>query len=347
MGRHIQADTTIGELIKSGRYGIYAKYFFTDMTPDHFDAPLSSYGFEKNDFETVLPYLEDLAASGKDYRHFIYDETTRLSEWDKEPVCLFEFPVKEKDVPYAIVIPGGGFNRQWGLIEGFCIAKKLHDHGIPAFVLFYRVKQEPVLGKALEDVHTAISYVEAHAEALGVKKGHYIIGGFSAGATLASEMGSTNFGYASAGLPKPELIFLGYPEILHRSLYEAYTAYPENIALRSAFAPFLRRIGGPDFSPETVADYELSEHIDASYPKCYITACEDDQTVDPENSRVLNRLLTDLKVPHKLNLGKQGGHSFGIGKGVDTEGWIEDMLSYWKQDDQDQETKESRETCMK
>ena len=50
--------------------------------------------------------------------------------------------------------------------------------------------------------------------------------------------------------------------------------------------------------------------------------------------RVLDRLLTDLKVPHKLNLGKQGGHSFGLGNGVDTEGWIEDMLSFWKQNDQ-------------
>ncbi|MBR1440348.1 MAG: alpha/beta hydrolase [Lachnospiraceae bacterium] len=334
MGTTVQSDTTIGDLIKSGRYGIYAKYFFTDMTPDHFHAPLSSYGFEKNEFAVVLSYLEDLASTGKDYRHFIYDETTRLSEWDKEPVCLFEFPVPSKDMPYAIVIPGGGFNRQWGLIEGFCIAKKLRDHGIPSFVLFYRVKQEPVLGKALEDVHTAISYVEDHAETLGVKKGHYILGGFSAGATLASEIGSTNLGFSSAGLPKPELIFLGYPEILHRSLYEAYAASPENKALRSAFAPFLRRIGGPDFSLETMAEYELSDHMDSSYPKCYITACEDDQTVDPENSRVLDRLLTDLKVPHKLNLGKQGGHSFGIGNGVDTEGWIEDMLSFWKQNDQ-------------
>ena len=46
--------------------------------------------------------------------------------------------------PYLLILPGGGWNRQWGFIEGQASAARASALGYPAFVLYYRVKQEPV-----------------------------------------------------------------------------------------------------------------------------------------------------------------------------------------------------------
>lgn len=156
-------------------------------------------------------------------------------------------------MPYAVVIPGGGFNRQWGLIEGFCIAVKLMELGISSYVLFYRTKQEPVIGKA-----------------------------------------------------------------------------KKHDAIRIANGPFLRRIGGPDFNRKTLSPYELSWCVDSSYPPCYITACIDDDTVPVDNAYHMDQLLIDNNVPHKINIGEKGGHSFGLGLTLSVADWPQDMLAFLK-----------------
>lgn len=198
----ISPEMTIGDLVKSNVYGDFANYIFTDMTPDHWNCPLKDYGYEKVGFEQTLHRMEELASTKDQYVYHIYDEETRLSQWDKEKPVLLHFPGPEAGLPYAVVIPGGGFNRQWGLIEGMAIAAEFNRQGYTAFVLYYRTKIEPVIPKAIEDMHQAIRFIEEHASTFSVKKGHYILGGFSAGATLAGEMGSTNFGWKTAGLPK-------------------------------------------------------------------------------------------------------------------------------------------------
>ena len=35
-------------------------------------------------------------------------------------------------------------------------------------------------------------------------------------------------------------------------------------------------------------------------------------------------------VTHKCRFGKAGGHSFGLGKGLAVEGWLEDALAFWQ-----------------
>ena len=44
----ITPEMTIGDLVKSKVYGDFGTHIFTDMTPDHWNAPLASYGFEKS-----------------------------------------------------------------------------------------------------------------------------------------------------------------------------------------------------------------------------------------------------------------------------------------------------------
>ena len=58
-----------------------------------------------------------------------------MSEWDKESPAFLHFPGPIAGRPYAVIIPGGAFNRQWGLVEGMAIAAALNEMGYTAFVL--------------------------------------------------------------------------------------------------------------------------------------------------------------------------------------------------------------------
>ena len=326
----VTPQMTIADLVKSGNYGAFADYIFTDMTPDHWNSPLARYGFETVGFVTALRRMEELAADkgGMPYVHHIYDKETCLSQWDKSKSVLLHFPGPESDKPYAVVIPGGGFNRQWGLIEGMAIAARLNELGYTAFVLYYRTKQEPVLGKAIEDMQTAVRFIEDHADTFRISKGNYIIGGFSAGATLAGEMGSTNFGWRAAGLPRPKMIFLGYTAIDMNTFLQTYHAFPAGHPAHTGMADFLRRIGGPEFTDASIAPYQLTAYMDETYPPVYLTANEDDGTVPFSNSLLMEKNCKELGIPCRTRFGKTGGHSYGLGNGLAVEGWLEDALEF-------------------
>lgn len=327
----INEEMTIGDLVKSGVYGQFADYIFTYMTPDHWKLKLKEYGFEKVGFLPALRRMEELEKTGKNFVYDIYPEETNLSEWDKAYAKFLHFPGPVSGSPYAVVIPGGGFSRQWGLIEGLAIAAKLNELGYTAFVLFYRTKQEPLMPKPLEDMYGCIRYIEEHAEEFAVHAGQYCIGGFSAGATIAGEIGSSNLGWKNAGVPKPEMIFMGYTAVQMDVFYKMYTDHSKGHPLHDGIAPFLRRVGGPEFTLADIEPYNLTHYMDQSYPPVYITANEDDETVPVENSRMMVKTCEEIGIPCKSRFGSTGGHSYGLGIGLEVEGWLEEAVSFWKQ----------------
>ena len=351
----IRPDMTIADLIRSGAYGAFADFIFTDMTPDRAYVKLADYGFEKAGFVPGLHRMEELAAqdgqNGRTFVRDIYSGEDRLANYDLASVKLLYFPAEsqtDEPKPYALIIPGGGFNRQWGFIEGEAIAAALNKKGIPAFVLYYRVKQEPLMPRPLEDMYRAISYIDEHAQEFHAAAGHYMVAGFSAGAVIASEAGSLNFGWNSApsdipngaggkqhwpgaNVKKPELIALGYTVVSNKKSLAAYEAAPEGSALKAGLAAFLRRVGGPLADAASLAPYELCDFIDGTYPKAYLVANEDDGTVPVENTKTLDAKLTKLNVPHITRIGKKGGHSFGLGIGLEVEGWLDECITFWQQ----------------
>ncbi|MCR5099740.1 MAG: alpha/beta hydrolase [Butyrivibrio sp.] len=333
----ITDDMTIGDILNNDSYGIFKDYIFTYMTPDHYYNKLSSYGFEKVGFEEGLHRMEELAASdgqnGKTYLHNIYSDEEQKAQWDKAYAQYLHFPAKTNSsapVPYIIVIPGGAFNRQWGFIEGQAIAAHLNNMGYSAFVLYYRVKQEPVVALAIEDMIAAIKDIEAKASEYNIIPGEYMIGGFSAGATLAGEIGSTNYGYKMHNIPKPQAIFLGYTAVGMNEYYKTFSSLKDDEPMKQAIAPFLRRLGGPDFDRKIIESFDLPSHIDSDYPKTYIVANEDDGTVPVNNSKYLDSVLTKLNVEHITKIGSKGDHSFGLGNGLEVEGWLEEAVEFWR-----------------
>ena len=255
------------------------------------------------------------------------------------------------------MIPGGGFARQWTLIEGCAIAARLNKLGISAFVLLYRTAQDGVIYKALDDVHRTVTFVCENAASFDVSSSSYIMGGFSAGATLAGLMASDNLGYKVAGLPRPELIFLGYPAQRMDLFYNAWKNAPEGSEAKLAQEAFLRRLIKPVGFPSDVKDHEsdsklhksasdgkfhitktdiapliLEDHISReTCPPLFITACKDDPVVPFINSQSLYDKAQSLGIPAAARFGATGGHSFGLGNGLEVEGWLEDAINFWRQ----------------
>lgn len=106
---------------------------------------------------------------------------------------LLAFPASlDHNTGTAIVIfPGGGHKLLVWTNEGTKVATALNRMGVSAFVLKYRLANEPgspysVAGDAADDARRAVRWVRAHAAAYGVDPARVGVMGFSAGGELVS-----------------------------------------------------------------------------------------------------------------------------------------------------------------
>ena len=321
-------ETTVGELVRSGLYGEFGKYIFTYMTPDHWRNRLSVYGYEKAGFEAGLRRMRELAPRGGELHLPVYPEEERLAQWDKDTVRLEVFPADTEGEPrpYVLILPGGGFNRQWGFIEGQAVAARANELGYPAFVLYYRVKQEPLMPLPVVDLCQAVRFIDRNAGRFGVQAGKYMVGGFSAGAAITACLLTERFGWEAGGIPKPAAVFLGYGPMRYDEFYRAWEETPEGSPVREGTAAVLRRIGGPDFTMETLEPYNVISRVNPDSPPVYITANRDDPTVPVINSLALAEALRDKGVECRTKIGGTGGHSYGLGNGLEAAGWFDEAV---------------------
>lgn len=106
-------------------------------------------------------------------------------------------------MPFALVCPGGGYNRQWTLVEGLPIAWQLSQMGYHAFILLYRSGKIGLLPDPLEDIAQSLQVIAPLAESCHFTTGNYAVCGFSAGGNLAALWGTRAEGYARYGAPRP------------------------------------------------------------------------------------------------------------------------------------------------
>ena len=324
----LSPETTIGDLVQSGLYGDFAKYFFTYMTPDHWRNPLSAYGYETVGFEPALRRMRELAGLGQPLHFPVYPEEERLSSWDKATVWLEYFPAPGSGprLPYVLILPGGGFNRQWGLIEGQAIAARANELGLPAFVLYYRVKQEPLMPLPLEDLSRAVQWIDRNASRFSVEPGRYMLCGFSAGASISGCLLTERFGWKTLGIPRPAALALGYVPARFNEFYQAWESAPPGSPQREASAAVLRRLAGPSFTLETLSPYDLISQLSPDAPPVCLTANLDDPVVPAVNSLALRDALEEHGIPVHSRIGKAGGHSYGLGVGLEVDGWFDEAV---------------------
>lgn len=140
--------------------------------------------------------LIDDAAQGKQVFYPAYSAEERAADPRKEEAGLFFFRGRE-GAPFAVVNPGGGFSYVGSLHESMPHAQVLSEHGYNAFSLSYRAGSGDM---AAEDLAHAVAYICAHADELGVSTEGYSLWGGSAGARMASAVGT--YGTAAFGAPE-------------------------------------------------------------------------------------------------------------------------------------------------
>ena len=140
--------------------------------------------------------LVDDAAQGKQVFYPVYSAEERAADPRKEEAGLFFFRGRE-GAPFAVVNPGGGFSYVGSLHESMPHAQVLSEHGYNAFSLSYRAGSGDM---AAQDLAHAVAYICAHADELGVSTEGYPLWGGSAGARMASAVGT--YGTAAFGAPE-------------------------------------------------------------------------------------------------------------------------------------------------
>jgi len=144
----------------------------------------------------------------------------------------------------------------------------------------------------------------------------YGVMGFSAGGHLAATFGAESIGWKHYGLPKPTLLFLGYPVISLDKLY-SHSGSCKNLLQE-------------DWENEDMVRlYSVDQQATENYPPSFIWQCKGDKSVPVINSKMLADKLTQLGVRNVYEVFDAAAHSWGLGTGTLAEGWLLRAIDFW------------------
>lgn len=113
---------------------------------------------------------------------------TGTSDEDKPAIIPFIPEIKKRNGAAVLVVPGGGFTIRAVDHEGVLVAQWLKEHGVTAFLLRYRLRPLYNRNDWVKDGQRAMQYIRSHAKEYGLSVDRIGAIGFSAGATLISDM---------------------------------------------------------------------------------------------------------------------------------------------------------------
>ena len=155
----------------------------------------------------TVEILNYLANEQKAHQIFypIYSSREIAEQPSRANTGLYFFRGKKR-APFAINNAGGGFAYVAAMQDSFPHALEISKHGYNAFALIYRPTNP------YEDLAQAITFIEDHAEELGVDPQHYSLWGGSAGARMAAELGNKEELYQSgrSDIPQADAVIMQY-----------------------------------------------------------------------------------------------------------------------------------------
>lgn len=237
-------------------------------------------------------------------------DTYRPNKYRIKPYLLRDGKVH----PVAVVVPGGGYRRICGFIEGYPYAKKLNAMGCHAVVVYYRVKDQARYPAPQEDLARAIREIQANAKRWKLDMKGYSVWGSSAGGHLAASFGTESMGCVKYGLPRPGALILTYPVVTMGE--KAHQGSKNNLL-------------GENPTEEAVRQTSVERCITEAYPPTFLWWGDEDDCVDPDNSRMLQAALQKQNIPCICTEYKGVNHGVGIGEGLPCEGWFEKAVAFW------------------
>lgn len=238
---------------------------------------------------------------------------------------LIYLPADEKrNATFALLAAGGGYGAVCTLQESLPVAARLNELGIDCFCLNYRTATKEsflhgLMPRPLEDMASALRFLDENRNRFGIQIENYIAGGFSAGGHLCAMWGTPHKGARSYGLPNPKALLLAYPLI---SL--------EN--LQGPMASVLcTGLLGENAKSEAITSYSANRHVDAAYPPVYLCLSEDDTTVPAKDAKDMETALAAANVRCRVERVSCGGHGFGLGTATPARGWVERTIHFMEE----------------
>ena len=267
------------------------------------------------DYAERLNFLKTHIETGEITREKVYSESEVRSDSSKVGVQVLEYRNRGSN-KVAIIIPGGGYSNVCSFCEGWPIAQELFERGYNCFVLYYRVFPNAYMPNPIEDVARLVKRIKENYPDLDLNG--YLMLGFSAGGHLAG-IWATKQGYPRYNLPKPKFLSLTYP-VIDLSLKKGVTR---------------ANCLGENCSEEEVKKYSVYTNVDENYPETYLWQGRNDQCISFENSVIMDKALTENNVKHKYVVYDDTCHGVGVGKGTCAEGWIDDMIKFFNENNKE------------
>lgn len=200
-------------------------------------------------------------------------------------------------------------------IEGVPVAGKLNEKGISAFIVYYRVKKKAGYPAPMDDLARAVREIFDHAEAYGLDTENYSVWGASAGGHLAAAFGTEHMGYSKYQLPKPGALVLAYP-VITMCREKTHMGSHDNLLGKKA-----------DREMEKLTSVE--QHITSAYPRTYIWCSDDDNVVNPDNTRDMVAALKTAGVPCESKIYHGVPHGSGPATGTAAQNWMQEATEFW------------------
>jgi len=246
--------------------------------------------------------------------------------WQVGTPGFYAFIVQpEENAGTAVLIcPGGGYERLAYLQSGYTLAKWYNTHGISAFVLNYRLPNQPDLVNRkivpLQDAQRAIKVIRTHAAEWHIQIDKIGVMGTSAGGHLASWLGES---LKDISVIKDALDTVNY--------------HPDFMVLLSPVISFgeythkgsRNNLLGADTAQSEIEKYSNELHVNSKVPPTFIVHAYNDPAVNVRNSLMFYNALVENNVNASLHIFPQGGHGIRLyDNSGSTELWT-NLLELW------------------
>lgn len=266
---------------------------------------LSIMGIQAQDFMPLWPAGKMPNHKGGILKDSINNE--RVYQVGTPGMYVF-FPSLQENKQCAVIIcPGGGYHHLAFQISGFQLAKWFNTMGITAFVLNYRLPNQPDLVQReiapLQDAQRAMRIIRANAARWNIQPNKIGIMGVSAGGHLAAMLGNVTGDVASindsfnAVSFHPDFTILVSP-VITMGQY-AHKGSRENLL-------------GNNPSKELVEQYSMELQVKPTTPPCFIADAFNDKGVDPRNSLLFYQALLEKNISTSFHVFPQGGHNIAL-----------------------------------
>ncbi|MBQ9968783.1 MAG: alpha/beta hydrolase [Oscillospiraceae bacterium] len=215
---------------------------------------------------------------------------------------------------FVVICAGGGYGSCCTMVEAFPLVKPLLEAGISAFVFHYRVGAAAHYPNPMDDLAAAVKYIFKNFDV----SEDYGVMGFSAGGHLAATFGTESIGWKKYGLPRPSVMFLGYPVI---SLVAEYCHGGSRKNL----------LQEDDGNEALIERYSVDKQATETYPPTFLWQCKGDKSVPIASTQLMDKKLTELGVKHIYEVFDAVGHSWGLGTGTLAEGWLDRAIKFWNE----------------